>query len=315
MNNVDDHLASTHETTPLQGTFVASLKEKIRSSIGMDSREQDNNDVNKSNNKNRLNNNSVVIDALESLLHEKISESQLQSNDHSGITTMYHCKQLESWDCGIACLLMVNRWLSTQNKEYSSKMVPEDEKLRETLIGNIGAKSIWTADLVLELHKLLGQGSSADYIFCSKNMGVDESYKDFGYYRDNFARDQERVNDAFVELQTCSTSCFSTSHLPLPLVMNAVSHPNCIAIALVDNTKLHGFDWSEYLGHYVIICGCSSDPSHLDLTTNVQNEDRCLVLKNTGRDDDPTMYVLPSRFERSWRASGTDDDIVFVIRQ
>jgi hypothetical protein len=80
------------------------------------------------------------------------------------------------------------------------------------------------------------------------------------------------------------------------LVMNAVSHPNCIAIALVDNTKLHesktkdkNDDGIGYIGHYVIICGCSPDPSHLDLAQQPQDgdsapddhkKDRCLVLMN-----------------------------------
>jgi len=118
--------------------------------------------------------------------------------------------------------------------------------------------------------------------------------------------------------------------LPLTLVMNAVSHPQCIAIALLDNTRLHetiaadkNNDGARYVGHYVVVCGCSSQPQHLasareqDGETESANdrEDRSLVLKNPGQDSSPTMYVLPSRFERSWRASGTDDDIVFLIRQ
>lgn len=194
---------------------------------------------------------------------------------------------------------MISRWLSPHNIDYSSEMLPEEERLRKTLIGNIDAKSIWTADLVLELHNLLlGQEESADYVFCSKTMGVDESYRNFGYYRDNFARDQGRVKDAFVKLQEeCSSSCFSTTKLPLTLLMNAVARSNCIAIALVDNTKMHASttadkndDGTGYVGHYVIVCGTSSDPSHIalaqqqarggDRATDDHKEDRCLVLMN-----------------------------------
>lgn len=193
---------------------------------------------------------------------------------------------------------MISRWLSPHNRDYSSEMLPEEELLRKTLIGNIDSTSIWTADLVWELHNLLDQEESAGYVFCSKTMGIDESYRNFGYYRDNFVRDQGRVKAAFVKLQEeCSSSCFSTPKLPLTLLMNAVARSNCIAIALVDNTKMYGSTTADknddgigYVGHYVIVCGTSSDPNHIALAqqqarggtraTEDPKEDRCLVLVN-----------------------------------
>lgn len=208
---------------------------------------------------------------------------------------------------GIACLLMISRWLSPIEDilEYSSEMLPAEQQLREELLANIDAKSIWTADLVLELHKLL-ENHQANYIFCSKNLGVDESYKNFGYYCDNFARDQGRVKDAFAKLEKCSSSCFATSYLPLELVMNAVCRPHCIAIALVDNTKLHESSMSDnhdddgigYVGHYVIVCGCSNDPDHLAQARQQldaeddKEDDRCLVLMNVSN---YLLFKLPCR--------------------
>jgi hypothetical protein len=111
---------------------------------------------------------------------------------------------------------------------------------------------------------------------------------------------------------------------------------NCIAIVLVDNSvllhsKQNNFavdnnNDDRYVGHYVILCGISRQKEDLekafcsDATLVVEGasqeeEDYCLVLCNPGKQQPKLMYVTPSRFERSWRAKGTDDDIIFIVRR
>mmetsp|Transcript_18504 Transcript_18504/g.38353 ORF Transcript_18504/g.38353 Transcript_18504/m.38353 type:complete len:567 (-) Transcript_18504:49-1749(-) len=74
---------------------------------------------------------------------------------------------------------------------------------------------------------------------------------------------------------------------------------------------------SSYAGHYVILCGVSRDQKHLREARNRLPDDGddesnyCMVLKNPGIWKE-TEYVTPARFEKSWRANGTDEDVVFI---
>jgi len=86
---------------------------------------------------------------------------------------------------------------------------------------------------------------------------------------------------------------------------------------------------TQYVGHYVVLCGISDDPRHLvtakDYENDIDNErakinscqeehqtDFCFVLRNPAPSFSCYMFVTPYRFEASWRASGTDQDIIFI---
>jgi hypothetical protein len=185
---------------------------------------------------------------------------------------------------------MILRWLSPKQTEYSSQMIPEEKLKRQELLQCIGSESIWTADIVLQLQSLL-QNENADYIFCSKNLTVDDDHRDVGYYRASFGRDKHRVQNAFSQLEKCSTNLFSTSCLPLPIVMNAVCNPNCVAIVLLDNHTLYAKKTDnnrkdEYVGHYVVLCGISREREHIaaaeqqDGSSGEEEKEYCLVLLN-----------------------------------
>ena len=92
-----------------------------------------------------------------------------------------------------------------------------------------------------------------------------------------------------------------------------------------------------YAGHYVILCGTSDHSSHIEIAnswqTRMRNENRnsssegnienqrkkrsfCFVLCNPDPSSTPSganyMFVTPELFEASWRAQGTDEDIIFL---
>lgn len=229
---------------------------------------------------------------------------------------------------GIACILMVLRWLRPiRDYPFDSSLLSEELENRKILLDNIGTKSIWTADLVLQIHQLFEKQRTAKYLFCSKIMGVDGNYQDVRYYRAAFGSDQARLSNTFKELDRLGASTFCTPHIPLTSILNLVSHEDCLAIVLVDNSALVGsrgvrdiVGEDQYIGHYVILCGISTDKESLEAAKEFDGnseagEDHCLVMYNPGHNNPRIMFVTPSRFQRARSAKGTDEDIIFIFRQ
>jgi Guanylylate cyclase len=173
--------------------------------------------------------------------------------------------------------------------------------------------------------------------------------------------------------------------LTIESIVQILLHDDCIAIVLLDNTILtrsasiknkndglgggNATDLetdtskitetapnklsSEYMGHYVILCGVStrSDDvqSAMALDRDVEwdaeysncissrcteivdccnlirqtqevhkqeekKEPYCFVMSNPAPGSDPIVHISPQRFESSWRANGTDEDIIFIRR-
>lgn len=166
--------------------------------------------------------------------------------------------------------------------------------------------------------------SSWSYLFCSTKFGVDESYTKLGYYKDAFASDEHRVKDLFDMAQKQNLPLLQTSHLSLEVLVEVVARKNVVAIVLLDNRILRDNNTSptsSYSGHYVIVCGistCENDVQYAqinDLSDREEdsNHNFCMVLKNPGVWKQ-TEYVTPSRFEKAWRATGTDEDVIFVAK-
>jgi Guanylylate cyclase len=142
------------------------------------------------------------------------------------------------------------------------------------------------------------------------------------------------------------------SHLSLQHIVDCIQRYNCIAIALVDNHVLccptvtdpttttttaaasvsNNNPNDTYVGHYVVLVGVSDDPEHMrqavtmDTTSATAGPPQpplesppysyCLVVHNPASSEAAaavSYWTLP-HFERSWRAHGTDDDIIFVVK-
>lgn len=95
-----------------------------------------------------------------------------------------HVRQKTEWDCGLACSLMVLQKLlgnKFDNAEYE-----------EICAGKNFGTSVWTIDIAS-----IFTDYKADYIFCTKTLGVDPSYGQNSFYEGTFNFDEIRVNRLF----------------------------------------------------------------------------------------------------------------------
>ena len=216
----------------------------------------------------------------------------------------------------------------------------------------VATKSIWTIDLVMLLQHILtynriepddedvdamegnGGGNCAlesqqhcpcspqfSYLFCSKTFGVDESYSDLGYYKDAFSSDELRVKDLFHLARKRKLPLLQTSGISLQTFADIISKRGVVAIVLLDNRILRSnaiHIASSYSGHYVLIYGISCDENDInDARMNSPDKnvthDFCMAIKNPGSAEN-IQFIVPSLFEKAWRAKGTDEDVIFVAK-
>ncbi len=250
------------------------------------------------------------------------------------ITTICHIHQVDTWDCGLACLYMVINWLHSNTWHATQE---EQEEQRRWMMDFVKAKSLWTIDLVILLQQMLplhvdsNSSTSCTYLFCSNRFGVDESYYNLHYYKDAFSADELRVKRLFDQAEQQSLPLMQVSHMSLNILIDIVSRENIVAIVLLDNTiynqqsnlstsKIHDQSDLSYSGHYIVLCGISTDKNDINTAKmNSQKDDDmepcnyCLVVKNPGIWKE-TQFVTPSLFEKSWRAKGTDEDVILIAK-
>jgi len=249
-----------------------------------------------------------------------------------------HYSQLDTWDCGVACIQMVLRWLRPDEYWPRNDCVrPSADEMaeRKWMIDSAETESVWTIDIVIILQRVfdtdqrrmfdfpLGQRhddenwEKANYVFFSKKLGCDVAYSQFGYYSKAFDNDETRVKKRFVLAKELNLPVLCVSQLDLEFVIDLVSRDECIAIVLLDNEILKQAD-EEYTGHYVLLVGISSDKTDIAHAEAKCNEgmgsEFCLAIKDPAHKD-CIVYVTPTLFERAWRASGTDEDIIFIAKR
>ena len=251
--------------------------------------------------------------------------------DSNEITPIRHIRQADTWDCGLACMQMIIQWLCN----ISHASTEELETQRIWMADFVKAKSLWTIDLVILLQNMRNNlnCSTTTYLFCSNQFGINESYTNFHYYKDAFSNDEVRVKRLFNMAYQLNLPLLQVGRMSMNIFIELVSRENIVAIVLLDNsiynqqhsssscieptTKSSGQS-DSYSGHYVVVCGVSRDESDIAIANvNSQNGadgyNYCLVIKNPGVWKD-TEFVSPALFEKSWRAKGTDEDIVFVSK-
>lgn len=236
-------------------------------------------------------------------------------------TSMSQVRQLEVWDCGIASIQMVLRWLRNNDDDTPTRgnQSPAEEAERRDLLEFVGTESIWTIDLLLLLDCWLQQESllqqhKASYLLCSKTLEVDPSHSRLGYYQQAFSKDELRVKERFDEASTRQLPLFCCRNgLKWSRVLELVSRIDCIAILLVDNSILRPpfltTTKTTYAGHYVVVCGMTVDPDDC----GKGSDENCVAIKNPASPNE-TDYIPSSHLEKAWKTTGTDDDIIFVVK-
>lgn len=260
-----------------------------------------------------------------------------------------HCKQEYNWDCGVTCILMLLRFVhsvhSSDSRSTFSKHIEQLQK--QWMFDRIQTKSIWTIDLIMLLDTILNDppprlkfpklketcnSLRVKYLYCTKNFGVDETYKGFNYYKHAYREDEKRVEILFSEAWKKEIQMLKISQMETEFVAGLISKQNCVAIALLDYNVLvqyssvneqtridddNGRKDSEFSGHYVFLYGISKDPNDI---ANAQqrfpcaatDSSFCFVVLDPGTSQ-PCTFVTKEVFQKAWRSNGTDSDIIFIV--
>lgn len=257
------------------------------------------------------------------------------------VSEIAHCQQLGTWDCGLACLIMIARWIKhdvallngskircVECGNQSLPITSEEVLQRHHLLRKVNTESIWTIDLFMLLNEMLhnengdiwvnSNGSKLSCMFVSKNLGVNKNYRGLKYYKQSFRQDERRVKRLFAQALNTNSCMVRISNLNLHHIVDMVSMRNIIAMALVDNNILAKHagndDIGVFAGHFIILCGVSHKQSDVEKAikhVDDDNIDRCFVVKNPGSEND-TDFISFKVFLDSWQSLGTDHDIVFI---
>ena len=204
-----------------------------------------------------------------------------------------HVKQTESWDCGIACLIMAMHWLDCKVENV------EEERMR--IFQFVGTESVWSIDLVYLLETYTRKKVSFTYLFCSKTLQVDQAHNELSFYQKAFHSDQIRVTRLFERAHNQGWNLLQLD-LTLAQVLELIRRPDCIAIALVDHaTLLQRTYITHYSGHFIVLSG-------------IRDTDGLLQIHNP-TSMHGTDWIPQCLFEKAWKAKGTDSDIIFLVKQ
>jgi hypothetical protein len=181
---------------------------------------------------------------------------------------MLFVAQQETWDCGIACLLMVWSWIvtlsssSTSSDELVRPSRAAIDKKRTDILSEIQAgTSIWTIDLVYVLDLMLEQQqyeqkekhSAFEFDFYTQKLETNNAWSTLAYYAANFQQDQQRTERRFLALrQKGQQTKKQRLHLlkdendSIAWIRQRIQCPFTVAILLIDRAILDKVDEENY---------------------------------------------------------------------
>eukprot|EP00249_Psilotum_nudum_P021739 c28224_g5_i1 orf=400-1254(-) len=244
----------------------------------------------------RLNNSWVSASLLESYSWDSAYSPLIDFSvplPRSRSVEVPHVRQLSSWDCGLACVLMVLKALGVEGCDMKS-------------LGQLcGTTSIWTVDLAHLLRQF-----AVDVAYLTVTIGANPKFAVETFYKENMEEDGERVNMLFEKAPEVGIQIQWRSITGEELSMLILSG-HYLAIALVDKRKLShpwldelclsdccGFS-SGYTGHYVVICGYDTDMHEFEIHDPASSS-------GSGR---ISIDVL----DDARKSFGTDEDILLIL--
>lgn len=203
-----------------------------------------------------------------------------------------HVRQMHSWDCGLACALMVLRALGRE---------AHDLKHLQRLCGTT---SVWTVDLAHLLRHF-----ALDVCFLTVTIGANPGFALETFYKETMEEDRKRVNFLFeraaqagIHIQRRSLTgqelaalVLSGSFLAIALVdKRKFSHPGAGATCLPECCGTG----AGYTGHYVVVCGYDRSRE---------------VYKIRDPASSSVSHCISARaLEEARKAFGTDEDLLLV---
>ncbi|KAI5578886.1 hypothetical protein POPTR_008G062100v4 [Populus trichocarpa] len=205
-----------------------------------------------------------------------------------------HIKQLHSWDCGLACVLMALNTIGINNCSIQG------------LADLCCTSSIWTVDLAYLLQKY-----SVSFSFYTVTLGANPNYSVETFYKEQLPADLVRVDMLFQKArgEGINIQCRSINETEISLFILSGKY---IAIALVNQYKL-SHSWLEnailpglnggnsgYAGHYIVICGYDTGTDEFEIRDPAASRkhermsSRCLeeARKSFGTDEDLLLISL-----------------------
>ncbi|KAJ8537893.1 hypothetical protein K7X08_014433 [Anisodus acutangulus] len=234
------------------------------------------------------------LSLVESLLFKQLLG---QDKFHGTVSGSYfvevpHINQLHSWDCGLACVLMVLRTLGIKDCNMQ-----ELEELCCT-------RSIWTVDLAYLLQKF-----SVNFSYFTVTLGANPSFSVETFYKEQLPNDLVRVDMLFQKARDAGINieCRSISSEEISLL---ILSGDFLAIALVDQYKLRQSwledvcasdffnDTPDYTGHYIVISGYDADADEFEIRDPANS-------RKYGR-------VTSKCLEKARKSFGTDEDLLLI---
>jgi hypothetical protein len=197
-----------------------------------------------------------------------------QTSQMRGVLNTPHVRQTHSWDCGLACVLMVLRALTCpghggggngggtrggyeasngdgligggldgvsnrhRHPRKTPKPIPRSHKVHKATLGTMrtmcSTQSVWTVDLA----HLLSEFNVVDVVFYTITIGANPEFKDQTFYKETLGDDSSRVNSLF---QTAGANGILVEKREVAIAdIKAWSASGTwLLIVLVDKRKLH----------------------------------------------------------------------------
>ncbi|CAH1445364.1 unnamed protein product [Lactuca virosa] len=223
--------------------------------------------------------------------NEKKGKKDLSIQSH--FIDVPHIKQKHTWDCGIACVLMVLRTLHINHYDI------------EDLQAFCNTNSIWTVDLAYLLHKF-----SINFSYITVTLGANPSFSLESFYKKQLGDDIVRVNMLFNRSREAGINieCRSIKGDEIALLIMSGKY---IVIALVDQFILSQ-SWIEdfyisdfyigtsggYTGHYIVICGYDAVTDEFEIRDPAISRSRGTISSRC--------------LEKARKSFGTDEDILLI---
>ncbi|KAK7063056.1 guanylyl cyclase domain-containing protein 1 [Halocaridina rubra] len=210
-----------------------------------------------------------------------------------------HVQQKHTWDCGLACIMMV---LQPHERELLSLklfQICEEEGVD---------KSTWTIDLAYLLHRF---GIKHRYV--TVTLGVDPGFSSERFYSTVLNKDHQRVLERFqkaskqgvvVEQGGVALSEI-LSHLCHQMPIILLTNAHLLVCEKCARTMPHLRSClpcsPPYQGHYILLIGC-------DMKKN-------LIYYRNPSFSSRVCYITFSRLDEARQSYGTDEDVIFVYSQ
>ncbi|XP_061349614.1 guanylyl cyclase 1 isoform X2 [Gastrolobium bilobum] len=203
-----------------------------------------------------------------------------------------HINQIYTWDCGLACVLMVLKTMG--DNDYNIQALAE----------LCCSTSIWTVDLAYLLQRF-----SVTFSYFTVTFGANPNYCVESFYKEELPNDLVRVDllfqkamDAGIDIQ-----CTSISGEQISILILSGKY---IAIALVDHNKLSHVSQEDvcvpdifcnnpgYTGHYVLICGYDAGADMFEIRDPASSKKH--------------KRISSKSLEEARKAFGTDEDLLLI---